>query len=105
MQQPSNAFNHWKYLSWYSVKVLVINVKCCQTIMTVMPNALKLFYDYGEKYAGRAILHVYVTAKRNFIIRIGETVLKYICTKNDEDLSDRHADNYRRVSVEEQLIV
>ena len=69
-----------------------------------MPNALKLFYDYREKYARRAILHVYVTAKRNFIIRIGETLLKYICTKNDEDLSERHADNDRRVSVEEQLI-
>ena len=80
-------------LSWYSVKVLVINVKFCQTITTVMPNALKLFYDYREKYARRAILHVYVTAKRNFIIRISETLLKYICTKNDEDLSGRHEDS------------
>ena len=93
MQQPTNAFKHWKYLSWYSVKVLVNNVKFCQTIMTVMPNALKLFYDYGEKYARRPILHVYVTAKRNFIVRIGENLLKHICTKHDEDLSGRHQDN------------
>ena len=56
-------------------------------------NALKLFHDYMEKYARRAFLHVYVTANRNFIIRFGETLLKYICTKNSEDLSWRHEDN------------
>ena len=61
--------------------------------MDVMPNALKLFYDYKEKYARRAILHVYVTAKRNVIVRIGETFSKHICTKHDEDLSGRHEDN------------
>ena len=75
------------------MKVLVINVKFCQTIITVMPNALKLFYYYMEKYARRAILHVCVTANRNFIVRIGETLQKHICTKHDEDLSGRHEDN------------
>ena len=61
--------------------------------MTVKPNALMLFYDYAEKYARRAVLHVYVTANRNFIIRFGETMLKYMCAKNNEDLSGRHEDN------------
>ena len=85
------------------MKVLVINVKFCQTMMTVMPNALKQFHDYMEKYARRAILHVYVTANRNFIIRFGGTLLKYICTKNNDDLSGRHEDNCSRISAERQL--
>ena len=75
------------------MKVLPLNVKFCQTIMTVMSNALKLFYDLSGKYTRRAILHVDATAKQNFIIRIGETLQKYISTKNDEDLSGRHEDN------------
>ena len=69
------------------MKVLAINVKFWKTIMTVMPNAMKLFYNFSGKYARRAILHVDVTAKRNFIIRIVDTLLEYISTKNNEDLS------------------
>ena len=62
--------------------------------MTVIPKPLKLLYFYCGKYARRAVLHADVIAKRNFIIRIGETLQKYICTKNDEALSERHEDNY-----------
>ena len=68
--------------------------------MTVMPNAMKLFYNFSGKYARRAILHVDVTAKWNFIIRIGETLQKCMYTKNDENLSGRYEDNCWRVSAE-----
>ena len=61
--------------------------------MTVIPNALNLLYNISGKYATRPILHVDVTAKRNFIIRIGEIMQKYIYTKIDENLSGRHEDN------------
>ena len=58
------------------------------------PKALKLLYNFSGKYARRANLHVNVTAKRNFIILIGETLQQYIWPKNDEDLSGRHEDIY-----------
>ena len=83
-----------KYWSWYSVKELALNMKFCQTIMTVMPNALKLFYDFCGNYARRDILDVDVYGKGNFVIRIDVTLQQYICTKNDEELSGRHEDNY-----------
>ena len=62
--------------------------------MTVMPKELKLFYIYCGKYARRAIWHVDVIAERNFIIRVGEAMQKYICTRSHEALSGRHEDNY-----------
>ena len=93
MQQPINAFKHWKYLTWYSVKVLAINVKFCQNCNDCDAQCDEAVLQLKLKYARRAILHVDVTAKCNFIIRIGETVQKCIYTKNDKNLSGRYEDN------------
>ena len=91
---PFLALAFCEVLQLVLTKVLAINVKFFQAIMTVIPKALVLFYCYCGKYTRCAILNVHVITKRNFVIRIGETLQKYICTNNDEALSGRHEDNY-----------